>query len=84
MLKCMHNKKQRKKEVTKMNTYQVLMMENKEFPLGGKDDSGNNVIVTHGENDNGQYVKVQTVQKNGWIRTNYYYENGDFEELFSK
>ena len=67
-----------------MNKYQELMKECKEFPLCGKDDSGNNIIVTHGENDNGQYVKVQTAQKNGWIRVNYYYENGDSEELFDK
>ena len=67
-----------------MNMYQKLINQCKEFPMVGKDEVNNTVLVVKGENENGKYVKTETAQKNNWIRINYYYENGDTEELFDK
>ena len=52
----------------------------------GKNGDGENVIIERGEDhDRGEgYVRTQTFQSNGWVRNNYYYEDGTVEELFDR
>lgn len=66
-------------------TYQDLakLTEGKPFPLCGTNEDGERVIIQHGKA--GQpFFKLSTVQHNGWIRTNYVYEDGSTEELYSR
>lgn len=54
------------------------------FPLSGKNADGENIIIEEGSCDNVHYYRVDTYQKNDWVRINYYYENGEIEEMFEK
>lgn len=49
--------------------------------------------ILHGINSDNENVIVQrkrnciltiTSQNNGWLRKNYYYSNGDYEEIYEK
>lgn len=66
-----------------MNDYEQLkrLMKDTDYALG-TNGQGETIIFQLGENGNGNYVKTITCQKNGWLRTNVFYENGDTEELF--
>lgn len=53
----------------------------------------NGYSILHGINSEGESVIVQkkkdyiltiTSQSNGWLRKNYYYSNGDYEETYEK
>ena len=66
----------------KMNTFENLTRQNNIYPAIGTNEDGETVIIERGHNENGDYVRVETAQANGWIRINYYYENGDAEEMF--
>lgn len=48
--------------------------------LFGKNSNGENVIVNRGDD----CVYTETFQSNDWVRTNYYYEDGTVEELFTR
>ena len=48
--------------------------------LSGKNEDDENVIITIDE----ESAEVQTLQKNGWCRTNVYYPDGTSEELYEK
>ena len=50
----------------------------------GKNENGENVIVSHGKIGSRKYYKLTTAQNNGWTRYNYVYEDGDAEESFAK
>lgn len=54
------------------------------FPLSGTNADGDNIIIEEGSSDNIHYYRVETYQKNDWVRINYYYENGEIEETFDK
>lgn len=53
-----------------------------EFPLSARNENGENVVIEKGRNENGDYFCTNTMQKNGWVRMNFYYSNGDYEELY--
>ena len=44
----------------------------------GKNDNDENVIVNRGSDS----IYTETFQKNGWVRTNYFYPDGTVEELY--
>lgn len=46
----------------------------------GRNSSGENVIVSIDKKE----ACLETLQDNGWARTNYYYPDGTWEELYSK
>ena len=45
-----------------------------ELPFGGVNEDGEDVLVSISKTG----IVVRTNQKNGWVRVNYYDENGDF------
>ncbi len=59
-------------------------LQNDTLPKVGTNEKGENVIVEYGYNSNGRYVRTATAQQNGWLRINYYYEDGTKEEFFDK
>lgn len=38
----------------------------------------------HATEETEEYFRTETYQNNGWIRDNYYYEDGAVEELYRK
>ena len=52
--------------------------------MGGTNAEGEAVIIEAGCLDGVRFFHVTTSQNNDWVRHNYYYENGDSEELFEK
>ncbi len=58
-------------------------LKNKELPLTGK-INGDLSIVSKGRDEAGNFYQTRTVQKNGWIRVNTYYEEGTVTETFEK
>lgn len=70
-------------------TYKELekLTEGKTFPICGTNEDGENVIIEHGYNEEwsgGKFFKLTTAQHNGWMRTNYIFEDGTVEELYKK
>lgn len=57
---------------------------NKTLPLAGTTDSNNTCIVGGGSRDGEKYYTVETLQKNGWIRVETYWEDGTVEEDYRK
>ena len=60
------------------------LVDGKELPVGGTNAEGEAVIIEAGSLDGVRFFHVTTSQNNDWVRHNYYYENGDSEELFEK
>ena len=58
------------------------LVKDKELPLCGTNDDGEAVVIEW-SNDYNAY-KVATLQHNGWVRVNYYYEDGTVEEIYEK
>ena len=59
-----------------------IMKHYKEFPmpLSGKNEVGENLIISINKDN----ITVQTLQNNGWVRTNVYYDDGVIEELYER
>ena len=67
-----------------MNTFQKITAKITDFPVGGINDDGEDVIIERGRNEHGEYVRTEALQDNNWVRINYYYENGDMEEMYER
>lgn len=48
--------------------------------VAGFNDNNESVLVVIGEDR----MKISTAQNNGWIKINYVYKDGTFEEMFEK
>lgn len=60
-------------------------IEGRNIPLAGVNENGERIVVGAGITDDGEhYYSITTYQKNGWARTNNYYEDGTVEELYSR
>lgn len=60
------------------------MVDGRTLPLGAENEDGEPVIIEAGRTDGEKWFKLTTSQSNGWLRTNYIWENGTCEELFEK
>ena len=51
-----------------------------------ENENGEPVCIYHhpATEETEEYFRTETYQNNGWIRDNYYYEDGTVEELFRK
>ena len=68
-------------------TYKEIEMavNSRDLPLVGVNEDGERIVVGTGCTEDGeQYYWITTYQKNGWVRTNNYYEDGTVEELYSR
>lgn len=75
-------------------TYQELktLTEGKSFPIAGKNEDGENVIISHctdvirycGKEWDRNYFHLMTAQTNGWTRHNCIFENGHTEEFYER
>lgn len=63
--------------------YLYLTKEYKDFPVAGTNEYGENVMIEHYDGD-WPYFKVTTFQSNDWVRINYFYQNGDVDEIYEK
>lgn len=54
------------------------------FPLTGETDAEESVFVSDGYNDGMHYFETETVQNNGWLRVNVWYEDGSSEEWYER
>ena len=55
----------------------------RKLPISATNENGENVIIEEGsDNELGHFYRTETAQHNNWCRINYYYENGDTEELY--
>ena len=55
-----------------------------ETPCNGKNESGEDIILTYGTDEVGPFYRVSVIQSNGWLRINTYYESGDQTETYEK
>ena len=55
-----------------------------QFPLTGKNDSGEHVLVFEGCNDGVHYYGTDTLQCNDVLRRNVWYEDGTSEEWYER
>ena len=62
------------------------MTRGKNLPMAGRNEEGENVIISRGDAGEygGKFFKVVVPQRNGWVRTKIYYENGAAEESYMK
>ena len=65
-----------------MYDYFSDLTKNRILPVGGTNVDGEDVIIEKGKRDGQNFFKVGTLQNNGWIRVNYYWEDGTREELY--
>lgn len=56
----------------------------KSCPLTAENENGEFVLVEEGKRSGEHFYRTQTLQKNGWTRTNVYWEDGTVEELYEK
>lgn len=57
----------------------------KNLPLTAVNENGENMIIESGKDTElGIFFRVIVFQHNGWNRINIYYEDGTFEEEYSK
>ena len=58
----------------------------KEYPVLYENENGEPVFIywVLPKDEIEECFKTETYQSNGWIRDNYYYEDGTVEELFRK
>ena len=55
------------------------------LPALSENASGEKTILTEGRTEDGQhFFRLKTLQHNGWIAVNTYYENGSTEETFER
>ena len=69
-----------------MTYYQELqqLAEGMTFPLAARNGVGENVIVERGHDGQQGFFKQTTAQHNGWIQTYFFYEDGSFDETYSR
>lgn len=61
------------------------MTKGKNLPLTAVNENGENMIIEGGKDTElGMFFRVTVCQHNGWNRINIYYEDGTFEEEYSK
>lgn len=60
------------------------LVDGKEFPLMGKNEYGECVLLERGEDENGRFYRTTVAQHNDWCRINTYYENGSIDETYEK
>lgn len=59
------------------------LVRGKNLPVSATNENGENVIIEEGsDSELGHFYRTETAQHNNWCRINYYYENGDTEELY--
>ena len=59
------------------------LISGKNLPISATNENGENVIIEEGsDNELGHFYRTENAQHNNWVRINYYYENGDTEELY--
>ena len=64
----------------------------KSFPVAGKNEDGENVIIAHGCQHliyediklDRPYFELTTAQHNGWTRHNFVFEDGITEEFYER
>lgn len=58
----------------------------KTFPLAGKNEDGENIIIQAGRDDDvgGRFFKLTTAQGNGWTRIEHIFEDGTTTEEYEK
>lgn len=54
------------------------------LPATAVNDKGENVIVSTEPSDLGMCYRLDTYQRNGWIRTNRYYKDGAWDEEYDR
>lgn len=54
------------------------------LPATAVNDNGESVIISTEPFEGSYCYRLDTCQHNGWIRTNYYYEDGSIDELFDR
>lgn len=57
--------------------------DHEDFPVAGFNENGERVIIDRYDGER-KYFKVTTFQDNNWIRMNYYYQDGSFDEIYEK
>lgn len=71
----------------KESYYQYLkrITDGKELPLMGVNEDGEVVCVSVSQfTDEGAVFKVESLQKNDWLRINHYHQDGTVEETYKK
>ena len=54
------------------------------LPATAVNDKGESVVISTEPFEGSCCYRLDTCQHNGWIRTNYYYEDGSVDELFER
>lgn len=65
-------------------SYIKRLCDGRSLPLNAENESGEMVVIEGGKDDNGEYYRITTVQKNDWRRVEYIYKNGDRSETYEK
>ena len=55
-----------------------------ELPATGTNDKGEDVIISKESMGDGYCYRLDTMQKNGWVRINRYHADGLIEETFER
>lgn len=60
------------------------MTREKEFPVFGKNEHNENIIIDKGIRSGKRLYMITTSQNNGWIRLNTFFEDGSTEETYGR
>ena len=61
-----------------------LRMNNAICPVSSTNENGEMVIFERGRNAEGEWIELQTVQHNNWIRKNRFYKSGIITEEYER
>lgn len=71
-----------------MNSYKefdtFLRMNNAVCPVSSTNEIGEMVIIERGRDEEGEWIELQTVQHNDWIRKNRFYKSGVITEGYER
>lgn len=55
-----------------------------DLPIVGTNEEGEHVVIEAGASGDRHFYRMTTSQRNGWLRVNTYWNDGDTEETYKR
>lgn len=65
-------------------TYLKSITEGHDLPCTATNNEGDTVIIEKGRTEGEEFFRLETYQKNNWVRINEYYEDGTVTESYER